>query len=378
MYILGIDTSCDETSAAVIENSCILSNVVSSQANFHRAYGGVVPSIAKLNHQLKIDKVVNMALKRAGIQFNDLEYIAVTIGPGLAIALEVGINFAKKISTEFKIPIIPINHMEGHLWSFFLQPHKRDFDRWSNNNSISYPSLGVLISGGHSEFILVEGFRKYTKIGETLDDACGECLDKCARTIGLGYPGGIVLAKLANIYRHRFIINVINNIQLKYVQITSKYDSNISFMLPIPKSTSLDFNLSFSGLKTAFNNLVSSIKKLDKEIIFALCVLLEATAMYSILVKIEKIIEKYKDIKELWLGGGVVANNLLNKLLRRFAKQQNLVIRKPYSKKLTGDNAAMIALIAYLNFIHNIRYSYNIDKIDRIPSLDITETSLLY
>lgn len=365
MYVLGIDTSCDETSASVIKGSTILSNVMPSQIEFHSRYGGVVPSLAKLAHQQRIDGVVDLAIRRSGIGKKDIDLIAVTVGPGLAIALEVGIKKAKELSKELKKPVIGVNHMEGHLFSGFLEP-KTSFQ---TNFDFKFPSLGVLCSGGHSEFVSVSGVGEYKKIGETLDDACGECFDKCARIIGLGYPGGKVLSKFADINRINVEIKFLNKNNSKYVLLKNRLGRE--YLLPIPMATSGDFNLSFSGLKTAFASLVQSLGVLTREDIYDLCVVFETSAIQQIIFKLDLILQKYS-FKEMWLGGGVFANNYLNSEVRKIAKKYSMAIKKPYKKSLTGDNAAMIAFAGLVN--HSIlQKTHNLDQIDRIPSLEIDE-----
>lgn len=379
-YILGIDTSCDETSVAVVENFKILSNIMPSQTEIHSQYGGVVPSLAKLAHIERIDSVVELALKRARISLEKIDVVAVTYGPGLSIALEVGIKKAKEIATQIKKPLIAINHMEGHLLSSFA------VNKNSTNSSKSIflkysslfkkkPALGILISGGHTQIILVKNFSDYQNVGESLDDAGGECLDKCARILGIGYPGGPVVTKFAKENRKNVTYKIYNKNQGRYVELINK-NSGEKYILPIPMAFTDDLNFSFSGLKTAFAEL-SSKKIITKENILDLCSIIEIATYEEIRLKVEKAIIQYNPF-EIWLGGGVIASAYLKSVIRKIAKKNNIAVRVPFSKKLTGDNAAMIAIAAAfkierfgINLPNKIAgiYLNLFDEIDRDPSL---------
>lgn len=379
MYILSIDTSCDETSVAITKNNLILSNIVASQYKYHKKYGGVVPSLAKIAHKKTIDKTISLALKKANVEIKEIDLISVTIGPGLAIALEVGINKAKEISKKYNIPIIPINHMEGHLLSSFVYPKNKEYIE-DLYREIKLPALGVLVSGGHTELILVNSIGNYKIIGETLDDACGECFDKCARMLNLGYPGGKIISKISKENKKNVQITITKNSQSEYVQL---YNNNTQkkYSLPVPKSFSEDFNMSFSGLKTAFNNLIKSIQQIDQKTLSDLCILVESTAIESVTVKIEKYIKQNNSIKEIWLGGGVIANTSFVQKVRTICKKYQIKLRKPYSNKLTGDNAAMIAIVGYFYskyFPEKIIQPNESDTIDRIPNLRIDNTNLIF
>jgi N6-L-threonylcarbamoyladenine synthase len=396
--ILSIDTSCDETSVAILRGSVVLANLLPSQAAMHRKWGGVVPSLAKLAHQERIDGVVERALKLAGVRIEDIDVFAVTYGPGLAIALEVGIKKAKELAAKYKKPLVTINHMEGHLYSAFAEKNSESRELSTGSKSIdkknkfNYPVLGALISGGHTEFILVTGFGRYELIGETLDDACGEAFDKCGRILGLGYPAGPAITRFAKEHRKNVSVEFKpdNN---SYIAELTNLSSKKQYQLPVPMANSSDFNLSYSGLKSAFSRLVSE-NELTKEFVLDMCVLFESVAIKQITLKMERILKKHT-VNEIWLGGGVVASPRLRSEIRKSFKEaiqkskkgkgnkalSNIkpVVRYPYSKKLTGDNAAMIGVVAGLKVekyrvVHNPEngiYTKDFDLVDRDPSLTL-------
>lgn len=362
---LAIDTSCDETSASVVEGVKILSNIQPSQMEYHKKFGGVVPSLAKLAHIDRLENVVNEAMSRAKKTIDQIDTISVTVGPGLAMALEVGLKHAIKIATDNSKPLILVNHMEGHLLSSF---GRRNSDTSDFENDIeeyfdseNYPVLGVLISGGHTEFILVKGPNDYEKIGEILDDSCGECLDKCGRMLGLGYPAGPVISDFSKAHRKNVKISEYRNNRTMMVGLENK--KGHKYELPIPMTNSGDLNMSFSGLKTAFKQLVNEINGseitkedelnenapgLTRENINDLCVLIEAATFRQITFKLEKAIEKYNP-EAIWLGGGVVASPRLRSVIRQISRP--IPVKYPFTKKLTTDNAAMIGVTANLNVL---------------------------
>lgn len=377
---LAIDTSCDETSCAVVRNTTVLSNVLPSQIEFHKKYGGVVPSVARLAHEERIDGVVLEALKRAKITMQDIDQVAVTIGPGLAIALEVGIKKAKALATEYKKPLIPVNHMEGHLLSVFAKgngPKSVPIDL----ESVLFPALGVLVSGKHTELVLVHDFGEYEVIGETLDDACGEAFDKCGRMLGLGYPAGPVVAEFAKQQRKEYKVTD----ERRHQSYIVKTESGLE--LPVAMANSPELNFSYSGLKTAFKQLIEKIsghdltveaqlegdiKGLTKEKIYELSVLFEEAAFRPIEIKVKKALEKY-DIKEIWLGGGVSANTNLRSKLRKIAKAHGITFRVPYTMKLNTDNAAMIGTVVNINLLRETGkleiLTSGFEEVDRVPGL---------
>jgi len=349
--ILAIDTSCDDTSAAVTKGWQVLSNVIASQTQLHKPYGGVFPTVAKQAHKENIAPTVAIALKRAGTSWQDLDGIAVTQGPGLAPALEVGITYAKEQAKLHDLPLIPVNHLEGHLLSVLAVP-KTQVSKTPN-----FPVLALIISGGHSEFLLVHDFGKYERIGATIDDAAGEALDKIGRMLDLGYPAGPVVevfAKKGNPSAHKF---------------------------PLPMTTSGDYNLSFSGIKTFARNLVSSLEadgKLNsQQAIFDLAASVQYSVFRHITHKLRKILIDHPEITEIWLGGGVAANMSLRAAIRATAKDARAQLKKfsspsnvkslklhtPYTKRLCQDNAAMIGVAAQFRKASN--------DFDRKPNLKL-------
>lgn len=317
MFILGIETSCDDTCAAVLKDNQILSNIISSQVDLHKSWGGVVPDIAKRAHQERIMPVIMTALKRAKVKIEDIDLIAVTKGPGLAIALTVGVNAAKDIAQKYNKKLVAVNHIEGHIVANFLT-NKRGLPK----RSPIFPALTLTVSGGHTKIVLVNKIGDYEVVGETLDDAAGEALDKSAKLLGLGYPGGPVIERLA-----------------------LKGDSSY-LKLPTPIADKKILDYSFSGLKTAF---YYQIKDWSKEKVSShladLAASFQNTVFDTLLRKYSLAIEKYQP-KCLLVSGGVAANLTLRKRIRHLAKKYKLPIYLPFKKELNTDNAAMIALAA--------------------------------
>lgn len=387
---LAIDTSCDETSVAVVKGRTVLSSIMPSQMEYHKKFGGVVPSLAKLAHAQRIDNVVDQALKKASVSLSELNTVSVTYGPGLAIALEVGLKKAKQLSQESGKPLIAVNHMEGHLVSALALPNSQQ----STDKNFEFPSIGFLISGGHTEIIYVEDFGKYKKIGETVDDSCGEAYDKCGRILGFGYPAGPVITKFAEENRHNYKLSIVkDNLSVK-IQSENIRTGKV-YELPVAMVNSGNLNMSYSGLKTAFKQLATSLsgntlsheqeiqgdKGLTKEQVIDLCVLFEAAAIEQLKVKLRKALKEYPS-KQLWLGGGVIASARLRTELRSVAREFKTKTLYPYTKKLTGDNAAMIGLAANIkvakigleNLKHNpeiLIYTQDFDSLDREPSLSL-------
>jgi N6-L-threonylcarbamoyladenine synthase len=373
---LTIETSCDETAVAISRGTEILSNVVYSQLELHAQYGGVVPGIAKLAHQQKIDEVINTALNRAEVSLEQIETLAVTVGPGLAIALEVGVNKAKELAKQLNIPLIAVNHMEGHLLSSFAN---QDFAQ------AQLPALGLLVSGGHTEFILIEKLGKYEKVGETLDDACGEAFDKCAHLLGLPYPGGPAIARLADVAMPNLTINYKQQHQ-SYLLIATSNLTKQTYTLTIPMAGNPSLDVSYSGLKTAMKQLIAGLAGVDQklniqetganaalpiEFTAELAAVFQVAAFRMLELKLQKALQKYPSIKELWLGGGVIANSYFRSLVTQFAHQNQLILRLP-AKELTTDNAAMIAIAAYRQWLDGNYLTPNQhDQLDRQPNLTL-------
>jgi len=318
MYILGIETSCDDTCAAVLKDSQILSNIISSQIDLHKEWGGVVPDIAKRAHQARIMPVIETALKRAKIKIEDIDLIAVTKGPGLAIALGVGVKTAKELAKKYNKKIVAVNHVEGHMMANFL----------TNSNGLPlrpfiFPALTLTVSGGHTKIILINKIGDYEVIGETLDDAAGEALDKSAKLLGLGYPGGPVIERLAQ-----------------------KGDSTF-LKLPTPIADKKILDYSFSGLKTAFYYQIRDWPKTKiNEHLADLAASFQTAVFDTLLRKFALAVEKYNP-SCLLISGGVAANLTLRKRMRAMAKKYNLPVYLPFKKELNTDNAAMIALAGF-------------------------------
>lgn len=330
MKILAIDTSCDETSAAVTEDTKVLSNIIWSQASAHAKFGGVLPSLAQRMHEERIDWVIDKAINNCKLKIENIDAVAVTIGPGLSITLGVGIDRAKKIAAKYQKPLIPVNHVEAHLLSPLAQA----------KDPINFPAYGLCLSGGNTIFVLIENIGKYKILAETQDDALGEALDKAARLLGFGYPGAAVLEKMAREGNPKI------------------------YKLPIPLiSDKIKNRFSYSGMKTAFVRLVDSIKNPSKKQILDLSASFQEVAFEHIVRVLSYQIENCKlKTGDLLLGGGVANNIELRKRLRKLCKRYDLTLRLPYSKRLCGDNATMIGVCASFN-----PRQVPIDKIDRNP-----------
>ena len=319
-FILGIESSCDDTSAAVIKDGYLLSNIVASQA-VHEAYGGVVPELASRAHQQNIVPVVHEALKRAGINKNELSAIAFTRGPGLMGSLLVGVSFAKGLALSLNIPLIDVNHLTGHVLAHFIQV------KGEENELPAFPFLCLLVSGGNSQIILVKSYNEMEILGQTIDDAAGEAIDKCSKVMGLGYPGGPIIDKLA------------------------RQGNPKSFTFSKPHIPGLDY--SFSGLKTSFLYSLRDWIKEDPDFIehhkADLAASLEATVVDILMEKLRKAAKQY-NIKEVAVAGGVSANNGLRNAFREYAQKYGWKIFIP-KFSYTTDNAAMIAITGYFKYL---------------------------
>ena len=318
--ILGIESSCDDTSAAVIRDEVMLSNVIASQA-VHEAYGGVVPELASRAHQQNIIPVVSEALKRAGVTPEDLSAVAFTRGPGLMGSLLVGTSFAKGFTTALNIPLVDVNHLQAHVMAHFI---KRSPD---DNTQPSFPFLCLLVSGGNSQIIKVESYNEMTVIGQTIDDAAGEAFDKCAKVMGLPYPGGPVVDRLA------------------------KEGNPKAFVLSKPHIPGFDY--SFSGLKTSFLYLLRHKIKEDPDFIEKnkcdLCASLQTTIVDILMDKLYKAV-KQTGIKHVAVAGGVSANSAVRASFEDYARKYVwTVYLPPFS--FTTDNAAMVAITGYYKYL---------------------------
>lgn len=360
-YILAIETSCDETSAAVLAFSSgrlgavspgvssgsrplqtkkmrrrdyeLVAHVVSSQVKLHAKYGGVVPMLAAREQLKNMEPVLRETLRRARLTLGDIDFFSVTRGPGLIPSLHVGVNYARALAFAFKKPLIGINHIEGHIYSNWLGPvmvnskfkiRNTKQTASSPRHSVTFPILNLVVSGGHTELVLMRGHGKYKLIGETVDDAAGEAFDKIARLLGLPYPGGPALAKLAE-----------------------KGDS-AAFDFPRPMINSKDLNFSFSGLKTA---VLYALQKMSKQQIAnsrtAVCASAQQAIVDVLVEKTLRAVKQYK-VKNVFISGGVSANKKLRAVFtERIEKEMPDVAYRHPDFAYTGDNAAMISVAAY-------------------------------
>jgi N6-L-threonylcarbamoyladenine synthase len=349
MKILAIDTSCDETAAAVTDGTKILSNVIWSQASAHAKFGGVMPSLAQRMHEERIDFVINKALITSRYSLSTIDAIAITVGPGLSIALGVGIDRAKKLAIKYNKKIIAVNHLEGHLLSCLAEPKTENFKFQISNFKL--PALGLVVSGGNTLLVKINKIGSYETLAQTSDDALGEAFDKAARMLGLGYPGGAILEKMA------------------------KFGTLGKFKLPIPLLGQEDRMIfSYSGLKTSMMRKVAEVKlkngELSKQDVYDLAASFQDVALTHLIRVCSHVISNFQfPISNLLVGGGVSANIELRKRLRKIGKKYGIRVFFPYSKKLTGDNAAMIGIAASFKYDRN--EFTEVDKIDRSPNLKI-------
>lgn len=335
VLILGIETSCDETAAAVVKNGEeVLSNVISSQVALHAEFGGVVPEIASRNHLEKIDEVIRLAVKEAGISMQELTAIAVTVGPGLVGALLVGVSEAKALAFALGKPLIPVHHIEGHIAANFI-----------SNPECKPPFVCLVASGGHSHLLLVEDYGKIRIYGRTRDDAAGEAFDKVARAVGLGYPGGPKLEKMA------------------------KEGNPHAYHFPTAKMEDAPYDFSFSGVKSAVLNEMNRKKMLGEEVRVAdLCASFQENVTE---VLSEKAIALCKElhINRLSIAGGVAANGKLREKMEEKAKQEGIEFFCP-KLILCTDNAAMIAAAAYHEWKKGNFAGHDVNA---YPSLSLSE-----
>jgi len=342
MNILAIETSCDETAAAVLqaENSeiKILASIVSSQIALHSQWGGVVPNLAAREHLKNILPVTDQCLKEASLSREQIDLMAVTEGPGLIPALLIGTNSARTLSYLWKKPLLGIHHIEGHIYANFIGLNSKSENR---NPKIEFPVLCLVVSGGHTQLVLMKDHLQYEIVGQTQDDAVGEAFDKVARILGLGYPGGpLIAAKAAELrsihYENKFVT----------------HNSEFKISLPRPMLNSGDFNFSFSGLKTAVLYLVkkNEEKKQDPEFIQAICTEFQQAAIDVLVAKTISAAKKYNP-KAVLLAGGVSANQELRQQLERAVKE-NLINTSYFCPefKYTIDNAAMIGAAAFFRW----------------------------
>ncbi len=334
--ILGIESSCDDTSAAIIKDGYLLSNIIANQ-QVHKAYGGVVPELASRAHQQNIIPVVDQAIKTAGIRKEEITGIAFTRGPGLLGSLLVGNSFAKGFALVNEIPLIEVNHLQAHVLAHFINEKDKE------SKHPKFPFLCLLVSGGHTQIIKVTDYFEMEIVGQTIDDAAGEAFDKCAKTIGLPYPGGPQIDKYA------------------------KDGNPLAYRFTRPKVKAFDY--SFSGLKTAFLYFVRDRVKENPEFVKEnrddLCASIQYTIIDILLNKLEKVI-KETGIKEIAVAGGVAANSGLRDMLYELGEKQNLNVFFP-EFKFTTDNAAMIAITGYHKFLKGEFVGQDITPLARMP-----------
>ncbi len=320
IYILGIESSCDDTSAAVIRDGVLLSNVTASQA-VHEAYGGVVPELASRAHQQNIVPVVDHALKQAGVEREQLSAIAFTRGPGLMGSLHVGVSFAKGLAASLGIPMVDVNHLQGHVLAHFIK------EEASDREQPSFPFLCLLVSGGNSQIVLVKSYKEMEVIGQTIDDAAGECIDKCSKVMGLGYPGGPIIDRLA------------------------RQGNPKAYQFSRPQIKGYDY--SFSGLKTSFLYSLREWLKEDEDFIEHHKEDLAASLEYTVVdILMKKLRQASKDlkIKQVAVAGGVSANSGLRQAFQDHARRYGWKVYIP-KFSFTTDNAAMIAITGYFKFL---------------------------
>ena len=326
MYILGIESSCDETSASIVKNGTDeIATVISSQIDIHKDYGGVVPEIASRHHVKNITIVLEECLTKANMTMDDIDAIAITYGPGLIGSLLIGLEAAKTLAWLYQKPLIPVHHIAGHIYANSLV------------RPLQFPLLALVVSGGHTELVEMTKHYKFKKLGGTLDDAIGECYDKVARVIGLEYPGGPKVDKLAQVGKD-------------------------SYKLPIPLHDD-SYNFSFSGLKSAVINLAHNIEQRGEELNKEdLASSFQNVAVESVVSKTKKAIED-KNIKYLIVAGGVAANKGLRTAIEKLAQDENIEVSIPPMKYCT-DNATMIAAAGYYAYLNG-----------RIADLTLNSTS---
>ncbi|HEY8418829.1 MAG TPA: tRNA (adenosine(37)-N6)-threonylcarbamoyltransferase complex transferase subunit TsaD [Clostridia bacterium] len=331
IFILAIETSCDETSAAVVKNGReVLSNIISSQIEIHQRFGGVVPEIASRNHTMAIVNVIDQALKQADIVLDDIDAVAVTYGAGLVGALLVGVSAAKALSYMLNKPLIAVNHIRAHIAANYLE------------SDLEPPFLGAVVSGGHTELVDIKDYTHYEILGSTLDDAAGEAFDKVARVLGLGYPGGPKIDKLAKEGKH-----------------------SIEFF-KTAKMISDEYAFSYSGLKTAVVNYIHNAKQRGEEInIPDICA---SFTYYALEPIVQKAFDAAKKLgyQNIALAGGVAANSYLRQRFEEMGTKHGIKVYIPKLEYCT-DNAAMVASMGYYNYINNVGISDL--TLNAVPSL---------
>ncbi|MDO8566066.1 MAG: tRNA (adenosine(37)-N6)-threonylcarbamoyltransferase complex transferase subunit TsaD [Candidatus Moranbacteria bacterium] len=366
MRILSIETSCDDTAAAIIEwtdsKATVLANTVSTQT-VHEKWGGVVPNLASREHMKNIVPVIEETLTRSGTKPDTIDFIAVTQGPGLMPALLVGVSAAKTLALIWKKPLIGINHLEGHIYANFIGNNQSPITK---NQKDIFPLIALIVSGGHTELVLMRGHFQYEVLGETQDDAAGEAFDKVAKLLGLTYPGGPIVAKRADDFRQRHSEHSEESRNTQVVdtknEIPRQVRDDTKFTFPRPMLNSDDFNFSFSGLKTA---VLYFLKKhtagmRNEKFIDQVCCEFQEAVVDVLVTKTKKAIELYSP-QTLVIAGGVSANVRLREQLQKIIDSLNLEAELPNQDKITFltpefayslDNAAMIGIAAAFRYEH--------------------------
>lgn len=335
VVLLAIESSCDETAAAVVRNGReVLSNVISSQIDLHTLYGGVVPEIASRKHIEKINQVIEEALKEAGMELSDMDGIAVTYGPGLVGALLVGVSAAKAISFATDIPLIGVHHIEGHISANYIE-----------NPDLEPPFICLVVSGGHSHLVVVKDYGEYEIIGRTRDDAAGEAFDKVARAIGLGYPGGPKIDKL------------------------SKEGNPDAIHFPRAKVGENEYDFSFSGLKSAVLNYINGAQMKGESICEADIAASFQKAVIDVLVEHAMHAVAEYGLHKFAIAGGVASNSSLRKAMQEACEKRGIAFYHP-SPVYCTDNAAMIGAAGYYEFKKGVRSGYDLNA---VPNLKLGE-----
>lgn len=333
--ILAIESSCDETAAAVIRNGReVLSNVISSQIELHKLYGGVVPEIASRKHIEKINQVIEQALEDANVTLEDIDAIGVTYGPGLVGALLVGVAEAKAIAYAAKKPLVGVHHIEGHVAANYLE-----------HPDLEPPYLCLVVSGGHTHLVIVKDYSEFEILGRTRDDAAGEAYDKVARAIGLGYPGGPKIDKL------------------------SKEGNPDAIPFPRAKVADAPYDFSFSGLKSAVLNYLNSSRMQNQEIVEADVAASFQKAVVDVLVDRTMLAAKDYEIKKIALAGGVASNSTLRAAMEQACEKRGYMLYRP-SPIYCTDNAAMIGAAAYYEYLKGTRDGWDLNA---VPNLKLGE-----
>lgn len=329
--ILAIESSCDETAAAVVRNGReVLSNVIYSQIDLHTVYGGVVPEIASRKHIEKINQVVDKALSDAGLTFDGIDGIAVTYGPGLVGALLVGVSFAKALSFSTGIPLIGVHHIEGHICANYIE-----------NEDIKPPFMALVVSGGHTHLVKVKDYGEYEILGRTRDDAAGEAFDKVARAIGLGYPGGPKVDKV------------------------SKEGNPDAIVFPKAKVNDSVYDFSFSGLKSAVLNYLNQAEMKGEQINVPDVAASFQKAVVDVLTEHSVAAAKEYGFKEVALAGGVASNSALRAAMEKACAENDIKLYRP-SPIFCTDNAAMIGVAGYYEFIKGNRSDYHLNAVPNL------------